>query len=58
MPLVYDFQYCGKACVAKDLAYFFNVDVMAGAAEEEARPCYLVITPTLAPQRRRRCSHT
>ena len=36
MPLVYDFQYCGKACVAKDLAYFFNVDVMAGAAEEKA----------------------
>ena len=36
MPLVYDFQYCGKACVAKDLAYFFNVDVMAAAAEEEA----------------------
>ena len=36
VPLVYDFQYCGKACVAKDLAYFFNVDVMAGAAEEEA----------------------
>ena len=35
MPLVYDFQYCGKACVAKDLAYFFNVDVMAAAAEEE-----------------------
>jgi len=36
VPLVYDFQYCGKACVAKDLAYFFNVDVMAAAAEEEA----------------------
>ena len=34
VPLVYDFQYCGKACVAKDLAYFFNVE--AGAAEEEA----------------------
>ena len=26
VPLVYDFQYCGKACVAKDLAYFFNVE--------------------------------
>lgn len=26
IPLVYDFQYCGKACVAKDLAYFFNVE--------------------------------
>ena len=58
MPLVYDFQYCGKACVAKDLAYFFNVDVMAGAAEEEARLCYLVITPIATSQRRRRYSHT
>lgn len=34
LPLVYDFQYCGKACVAKDLAYFFNVE--AGASEEGA----------------------
>lgn len=24
--LVYDFQYCGKAAVTKDLAYFFNVE--------------------------------
>ena len=32
VPLVYDFQYCGKACVAKDLAYFFNVE--ANASEE------------------------
>ena len=29
VPLVYDFQYCGKACVAKDLAYFFNVEANA-----------------------------
>ena len=34
VPLVYDFQYCGKACVAKDLAYFFNVE--ASASEEQA----------------------
>ena len=33
VPLVYDFQYCGKACVAKDLAYFINVD--AGSAQEQ-----------------------
>ena len=26
VALVYDFQYCGKACVAKDLAYFLNVE--------------------------------
>ncbi len=26
VPLVYDFQYCGKAAVTKDLAYFFNVE--------------------------------
>ena len=34
IPLVYDFQYCGKACVAKDLAYFFNVE--APSTEEDA----------------------
>jgi len=34
VPLVYDFQYCGKAAVAKDLAYFFNVE---GSPSEEAR---------------------
>jgi len=34
VPLVYDFQYCGKGCVAKDLAYFFNVQ--ASASEEQA----------------------
>ena len=34
VPLVYDFQYCGKGCVAKDLAYFFNVE--ASASEEQA----------------------
>ena len=33
VPLVYDFQYCGKAAVTKDLAYFFNVD--ASSSEEE-----------------------
>jgi len=32
VPLVYDFQYCGKACVTKDLAYFFNVE--AGHRDE------------------------
>jgi len=32
IPLVYDFQYCGKAAVTKDLAYFLNVD--AGHAAE------------------------
>ena len=32
VPLVYDFQYCGKACAAKDLAYFFNVE--AGHSDE------------------------
>jgi thiamine kinase-like enzyme len=26
VPVVYDFQYCGKAAVTKDLAYFFNVE--------------------------------
>lgn len=30
VPLVYDFQYCGKACVTKDLAYFFNVEARSG----------------------------
>lgn len=35
VPLVYDFQYCGKAAVTKDLAYFFNVEVCPNAAEEE-----------------------
>jgi len=34
-PLVYDFQYCGKATVTKDLAYFFNVDVCPSQKEEE-----------------------
>jgi hypothetical protein len=34
VPLVYDFQYAGKACVAKDLAYFFNVE--ASSSEEES----------------------
>ena len=34
VPLVYDFQYCGKAAVTKDLAYFFNVDA---SSSEEAR---------------------
>ena len=34
VPLVYDFQYCGKACVTKDLAYFFNVEAGHG---DEAR---------------------
>ena len=29
VPLVYDFQYCGKAAVTKDLAYFFNVEASA-----------------------------
>ena len=24
VPLIYDFQYCGKACIAKDLAYFLT----------------------------------
>lgn len=31
--VAYDFQYCGKACAAKDLAYFFNVD--APSSQEE-----------------------
>ncbi|OLQ04608.1 hypothetical protein AK812_SmicGene12282 [Symbiodinium microadriaticum] len=35
MPLVYDFQYCGKAAVTKDLAYFFNVEAQPSEAEEE-----------------------
>ncbi|CAE7405074.1 unnamed protein product [Symbiodinium natans] len=35
IPLVYDFQYCGKAAVTKDLAYFFNVEAYPNAAEEE-----------------------
>merc|ERR1719188_2378028 len=34
VPLVYDFQYCGKAAATKDLAYFLNVDVHASADEE------------------------
>ena len=33
VALVYDMQYCGKAAVTKDLAYFFNVD--ANSADEE-----------------------
>jgi hypothetical protein len=33
VPNVYDFQYCGKAVVTKDLAYFFNVE--ASASEED-----------------------
>lgn len=36
VPLVYDFQYCGKACPTKDLAYFFNVDAYVSGKEEEA----------------------
>ena len=35
VPFVYDFQYCGKAAVTKDLAYFFNVDVCFENLEEE-----------------------
>jgi len=35
VPLVYDFQYCGKAAVTKDLAYFFNVEAQPSEAEEE-----------------------
>jgi len=39
VPLVYDFQYCGKAAVTKDLAYYFNVE--AEPAEEAALlTCY------------------
>jgi hypothetical protein len=33
VPLVYDFQYIGKACVMKDMAYFLNVE--ADASDEE-----------------------
>lgn len=33
VPLVYDFQYSGKAAVTKDLAYYFNVE--ADEADEE-----------------------
>ncbi|CAE7161375.1 unnamed protein product [Symbiodinium pilosum] len=35
IPLVYDFQYCGKAAVTKDVAYFLNVEAYPNAAEEE-----------------------
>ncbi|CAJ1407067.1 unnamed protein product [Effrenium voratum] len=35
VALVYDFQYCGKAPVTKDLAYFFNVEACPSAVEEE-----------------------
>eukprot|EP00927_Polykrikos_kofoidii_P062300 TRINITY_DN57106_c0_g1_i1.p1 TRINITY_DN57106_c0_g1~~TRINITY_DN57106_c0_g1_i1.p1 ORF type:complete len:361 (+),score=56.13 TRINITY_DN57106_c0_g1_i1:94-1176(+) len=35
VPLVYDFQYCGKGAATKDLAYFLNVDVYATNADEE-----------------------
>ena len=33
VPLVYDFQYCGRGAATKDLAYFFNVE--ADSSEEE-----------------------
>mmetsp|Transcript_88983 Transcript_88983/g.287748 ORF Transcript_88983/g.287748 Transcript_88983/m.287748 type:complete len:181 (-) Transcript_88983:104-646(-) len=36
VPLVYDFQYCGKAAATKDLAYFLNVEVCP-SPQEEAR---------------------
>merc|ERR1711924_478562 len=36
VPLVYDFQYCGKAAATKDLAYFLNVDACP-SPEEEAK---------------------
>jgi len=36
VALVYDFQYCGKASAAKDLAYFFNVEVHTSTAQQEA----------------------
>lgn len=37
IPLVYDFQYCGKGAVAKDLAYFFNVEADASAEDQLLR---------------------
>lgn len=35
IPLVYDFQYCGKGAATKDLAYFFNVEACPSPREEE-----------------------
>lgn len=34
VPLIYDFQYCGKACIGKDLAYFFTCGCDVDASRE------------------------
>ena len=34
VPLIYDFQYCGKACIGKDLAYFLTCGSNVDASRE------------------------
>jgi hypothetical protein len=34
VPLIYDFQYCGKACIGKDLAYFLTCGSDVDASRE------------------------
>lgn len=50
VPLVYDFQYCGKACAAKDLAYFFNVEADAGEEEQLLTAYHAELTRLLEAQ--------
>ena len=50
VALVYDFQYCGKACVAKDLAYFFNVEARASEEEPLLRAYHERLCALLAEQ--------
>jgi hypothetical protein len=46
--LVYDFQYCGKACVAKDLAYFCNVDAPSSMEEPLLRRYHAELSALLS----------
>ena len=50
VPLVYDFQYVGKACVAKDLAYFLNVEADADAEDLLLRRYHAELSRLLAAQ--------
>lgn len=50
LPLVYDFQYCGKACAAKDVAYFVNVEAGEGEAERLLRTYHAKLCALLRAQ--------
>jgi hypothetical protein len=47
---VHQFQYCGKACVAKDLAYFLNVEARGSDEESLLRAYHEQLSALLVAQ--------